>query len=140
MTENSPQPVVMTIDCKKPRLRIHKSTIHQMGDPKYIQLMINPEGRRIALRGVDRHIPGQHEFRVDRQVANTEDCVDWYSTHLLLQLRSAFQDIKEGNSYNLTGTLVLRERAVFFDLSSLTLSEPSMGELYARLAERFNHR
>ncbi|HIQ83367.1 MAG TPA: hypothetical protein IAA52_09745 [Candidatus Pullichristensenella stercorigallinarum] len=69
MTENCLQPVAMTIDAKKPRLRIHKSTIHRMGDPKYIQLMIDPEGRRIALRGVDRHIPGQHEIRVDRIAA-----------------------------------------------------------------------
>lgn len=45
----SPQPIVMTIDTKKPRLRIYKATIHQMGDPKYLQLMINPDSRRIAL-------------------------------------------------------------------------------------------
>jgi len=140
MTENSTPPIVMTIDTKKPRLRIYKATIHQMGDPKYIQPMINPEARLIALRGVDRHTPGQLEIRVDRQVANAEDCVDWYSTTLITELCAAFHEIQEGNSYNLTGTLVPKERAVVFKLSSLALIEPSMGELYARLAERFNRR
>lgn len=131
MTENTAQPVIMTIDCKKPRLRIHKSTIHQMGNPKYIQLMINPRHRRIALRGVDRHIPGQHEIRVDRQVANTEDCVDWYSTHLIHELQTAFREIEHGCSYNLTGALIAKEKAAFFDISSLTLIEPDAGEPYA---------
>ena len=140
MTDASPQPIVMTIDAKKPRLRIYKATIHQMDDPKYIQLMINPDSRLIALRGVDQHTPGQLEIRVDRQVANTEDCVDWYSTSLIAQLCSAFHEIESGSSYNLTGRIVARERAAFFDISTLTLIEPSMGELYGRLAERFSHR
>ena len=134
------QSIVMTIDTKKPRLRIYKATIHQMGDPKYLQLMINPDSRHIALRGVDQHTPGQREIRVDRQVANTEDCVDWYSTSLIAQLRAAFHEIEHGSSYNLTGRLVAQERAAIFDISTLTLVEPSMGELYARLAERFSHR
>ena len=130
MTENNIPQVTITIDAKKPRLRIFKSTIHQMGDLKYIQLMINPGHRRIALRGVDRHIPGQHEIRVDRQMANTEDCVDWYSTDLITLLCSVFHEIKRGNSYNLAGILVASERAAFFDIDSMTLIEPNMGETY----------
>lgn len=140
MVENNAPAVIMTIDAKKPRLRIHKVTIHQMGDPKYVQLMINPRDRRIALRGVDRHSPGQHEIRIDTQMANTEDSVDWYSSNLMTQLCAAFHEIRRGSSYNLTGHLVASERAVFFDISSMTLIEPNMGDLYARLVERFNHR
>lgn len=127
MTDTSQQPIVMTIDTKKPRLRIYKATIHQMGNPKYIQLMINPDSRFLALRGVDQHTPGQREIQVDRQVANTEDCVDWYSTSLIAQLCSAFHEIENGNSYNLTGRIVAKERAAFFDVSTLALIEPSMG-------------
>ena len=41
MTENNTPQVTITIDAKKPRLRIFKSTIHQIGDPKFVQLMIN---------------------------------------------------------------------------------------------------
>lgn len=130
MIENSVQSAIITIDCKKPRLRIYKATIHQMGNPKYIQLMINPETRLIALRGVDRHTPGQQEIRVDRQVANTEDCVDWYSTTLIAELRAAFQEIQGGNSYNLTGAIIHKERAAVFKLSSLALIESTMGEMY----------
>ena len=130
MTESSAQPIIMTIDTKKPRLRIYKATIHQMGNPKYIQPMINPETRLIALRGVDRHTPGQLEIRVDRQVANKEDCVDWYSTTLIAELCAVFQEIQDGNSYNLTGTLIPRKRAVVFKLSSLALIAPNIGDLY----------
>ncbi len=130
MVENNPRQAIITIDAKKPRLRIYKATIHQMGDPKYVQLMINLEHRRIALRGVDSHIPGQHEIRVDRQMANTEDCVDWYSTDLIAQLCSVFHEIERGNSYNLAGILVASERAAFFDIGSITLIEPNTGEQY----------
>ncbi len=131
--------VVMTIDTRKPRLRIHKATIRQMGNPKFVQLMINGKDRRIALRGYDRHISGLLEFRVDKQMVDSGAPVDWYSAGLIADLCAAFQEIKRGNSYNLTGYIVPSERAAFFDISSLTLIEPNMGELYARLVERFSH-
>lgn len=43
------QPILF-IDLKKNRIRIHKQTLHLLGDPEYIQLLINPVTRLIAVR------------------------------------------------------------------------------------------
>lgn len=33
---------VIVIDSKSGRIRIHRNTLHLLGDPEYIQLLINP--------------------------------------------------------------------------------------------------
>lgn len=39
-TDNS---AIMTIDLKWNRFRIHKSTLNKMGNPQYVQFLVNPE-------------------------------------------------------------------------------------------------
>ena len=45
----SSQPI-LCIDLKKNRIRIHKHTLHMLGDPEYIQLLVNPDTHMIAVR------------------------------------------------------------------------------------------
>ena len=47
--ETSLKPV-LCIDLKKNRIRIHKLTLHMLGDPEYIQLLVNPQDSMIAIR------------------------------------------------------------------------------------------
>ena len=42
--------ILMTIDVRKGRLRIYKSTLHRLNDPKAIQLLVNPASKVIAIR------------------------------------------------------------------------------------------
>lgn len=44
---------ILSFDTKKFRIRIHKSTIHALGNPKYIDLLVNPEKRLVAVRAHD---------------------------------------------------------------------------------------
>ena len=47
----------MTLDLKRNRIRIHKSTLKKLNDPKYIQFLINPEEMLIAfLRSVYKEL------------------------------------------------------------------------------------
>ena len=45
----SSQPI-LCIDLKKNRIRIHKLTLHMLGDPEYIQLLVNPDSHMIAVK------------------------------------------------------------------------------------------
>ena len=49
---------IMTIDLKRSRFRIHKSTLNKMGKPQYIQFLVNPEEMFIAVLGSDRPLAG----------------------------------------------------------------------------------
>ena len=39
-TDNS---AIMTIDLRRSRFRVHKSTLNKMGMPQYVQFLVNPE-------------------------------------------------------------------------------------------------
>ena len=41
--------VSISIDMKKHRIRIHKATLHLLGDPKYIQILFKATPHRKAL-------------------------------------------------------------------------------------------
>ena len=61
-TDNS---AIMTIDLKWNRFRIHKSTLNKMGNPQYVQFLVNPEEMFIAVLGSDRPLAGcfgQHDW------------------------------------------------------------------------------
>ena len=40
----------LVIDCRSNRIRIHRKTLHMLGDPEYVQILINPTTRCIAFR------------------------------------------------------------------------------------------
>ena len=42
MSDHNSPTVLLSVDIKKYRIRIHKATLHLLGDPPYIQLLINP--------------------------------------------------------------------------------------------------
>ena len=60
-TDNS---AIMTIDLKWNRFRIHKSTLNKMGNPQYVQFLVNPEEMFIAVLGSDRPLTGGTSNRV----------------------------------------------------------------------------
>ena len=47
---------IMTIDLKWNRFRIHKSTLNKMGNPRYVQFLVNPEE---MLHGSDARFPSR---------------------------------------------------------------------------------
>lgn len=49
MKNNSLNVPMIVIDSKNNRIRIHRNTLHLLGDPEYIQLLVNPERLMIAV-------------------------------------------------------------------------------------------
>jgi len=61
-TDNS---ALMTLDIKRNRFRIHKSTLCKLGYPRYIQFLINPEEMFIAILGTDKPMAGGTSNKVN---------------------------------------------------------------------------
>ena len=40
----------VVIDLRKNLIRIHKQTLHLLGDPDFVQILVNPENHTIAIR------------------------------------------------------------------------------------------
>lgn len=121
MRTEAAQYVQMSIDVKKSRLRIHKESLHLIGDPPFIQLMVSVPTRQVAIRSLDRETSGDQAYRVSRSRMISEESVEIYSRPLIDKLQSEFGCFKEEATYRLTGIVLPDERAVVFPLSTLQL-------------------
>ena len=60
MGDNNKVSAAISVDIKKSRIRIYRTTLTQLGLPKYIQLLVNPNDRMIAVRGLDKRCRESH--------------------------------------------------------------------------------
>lgn len=114
--EQISQPVIC-IDRKKNRIRIHKQTLHMLGDPEYIQLLVNPNCGMFALRG---SFKGDHlAHRVRKYQISPDNCYEIYSKNLMNALVKVNSDLQEDQSYRLYGEMVVNVGVCRFDLHKL---------------------
>ena len=77
----SNQPI-LSIDLKKNRIRIHKRTLHLLGNPEYIQLLVNPDDRTIAImKGISSDVLA-HRVYYDR-IKKGQSCELYSMKHVL---------------------------------------------------------
>lgn len=71
--------IYLSVDLKKNRIRIHKASLHQMGDPPYIQLLVNPERMEVAIRGVNYDAPQVQAHKVSQSKMLSDFSYEIYS-------------------------------------------------------------
>lgn len=80
---NVKKPVIF-IDHRKKRIRIHRSTLKLLGDPKYIQILVNPERTTLAIRRCKKT-----DIVALKLPCRKSDSCELYSTNLV----SLFYDV-----------------------------------------------
>ncbi|MDL2238363.1 hypothetical protein LJC56_11165 [Christensenellaceae bacterium OttesenSCG-928-K19] len=108
----------LTIDLKRNRFRIFRKTMRYLGNPPFIQFLINPEELYIAILGSDRPIPGGTANRINLNM-DLKSCVEFYSTNLMDGLFKIFGRLDYGCSYHLSGEIDQTNRVAYFSLSTL---------------------
>jgi len=119
MIEISPQLTQLSIDIKKNRIRVHKESLHLIGDPKYIQILVNIKSRLIAIRAVESDQTDLQSYRIDQNRMESEFSFEIYSSPFIQKLCNEFKCFKKGKCYRLTGTAVGFEKTVVFNIDSL---------------------
>ena len=89
---------LLSLDLKKPRIRIHKQTLRLLNNPKYCHLLINPEDQIIALQGHAEKTPQSHKISY-----GSPHSADIYSTELLQQLQILNPNLVSGKTYHIPG-------------------------------------
>jgi len=107
----------ISIDLKKFRIRIHKESLHLIGDPKYIQLLVNVNSRMIAIRAVEKE--QVDSCKVDQERMDSDFSFEIYSRSLINRLCSEFGCFDKRKCYRLTGSVIESEKIVVFPLDSL---------------------
>ena len=104
----------ITLDLKKQRIRIHNNTLHLLDDPTYIDLLVNPDQKILAVRASKSSYPFSHKI-----IYNTQQDHELYSKVLLRQLRILHPDLKTQNSYRLYGRFIPDKQLVLFKMDSM---------------------
>jgi hypothetical protein len=110
---------ILSIDLKKNRIRIHKSTLHMLGDPEYIQLLVNPSAQIIAVR---RSIREDHlSHHIKHQQLSTKNCCEIYSTDLLQTLLNVNCRWQNKQAYRIYGELNQKEGIAHFSMNDFVI-------------------
>ena len=117
----------MALDMKKHRIRIHKPTIHMLGDPTLIQLLFDPEAMVVAIVCPEAEVPGGQEIRISPKNLKSENCVEVYSKMFLEKLRSVHGNLDDDCTYRLTGKIIPEMRAARFPMSTIQKVELEEG-------------
>ena len=118
MNENN-TPAMICIDIKKYRIRIFKSTLRDLGNPHYVQLLINPESLSFAIKAVDHEFRGDQTHKVTRFFNSSEISVDIYSRTFVSMLLDIVPQLSQGHSYRLEGLILPETRIALFSLSTM---------------------
>lgn len=107
----------LSVDMKKFRLRIYKATLNQLGPPKYIQLLVNPNEKIVAIRGLDKRCKESHEVSFTRM--KPDNSFELYSKQLVVTLMSLLPDLEKDITYRLTGEVHTDDKIAFFPLDTI---------------------
>jgi len=106
---------VMLIDFKRDRIRVHKNTLHLMGDPDYIQFLINPENQTLAICISNSKDTLAHKVRWS--LVSNGRCCEFYSKQLVYTIRNCFYPLIEQRAYRFYGEMIESEPIAFFSLA-----------------------
>ena len=111
--------VTMSVDTKKYGIRIHKSLFRQLGEPKYIQLLVNPEDRVVAIKTVEKDLSGGQTHHIVERRMQSDHSYEIYSRSFIKKLREVETTIEEGKAYRLNGTTIPSLKIAVFSLKTL---------------------
>ncbi len=111
-------PATIVVDMKKFRIRIHRPTLHAIGDPKLIQLLVSPEKRAVAIRAVGHEAPADQVHRIVQRRLQTENSYEIYSRSFVLKLMQITGDV-EADVYRLTGSALPDAGTAMFSLDTI---------------------
>ena len=107
----------ISLGMKKFRLRIYKSTLNLLGPPNYIQLLVNPNERVVAIRGLEERCKESHEVSFTR--LKPDNSYELYSKQLILTLMSLLPGLEKDCTYRLSGEARTDEKIAFFPLDTI---------------------
>lgn len=115
---------LLSVDIRKYRIRIHKATLNQLGSPEYIQLLVNPNDKVVAIRGLEKRCKEAHI--VSYTHLKPDNPYELYSKQLITTLISLLPEPNGDCTYRLTGEIHIDKKAAFFPLNTIRRVEGGM--------------
>lgn len=111
--------VSISIDLKKDRIRIHRATLHKLGNPKLIQLFVSPDCN-VAIKAVDHIVPEGQEIKVNLEKLPSDGSFEVYSAILIERMRNTKPNLfQNGYAYRLMGKVNQENKVALFPIDSM---------------------
>ncbi len=108
----------IVIDLKKYRLRIYNSTLHDLGDPMSVHILVNPSKMHLIIVPVEKKQPGDQTLTIGVNLNRSRVSCEIYSISFLSKLCDMTEKMEHGHSYLLKGKIIPSQWIASFDLSS----------------------
>jgi len=109
------------IDMKRNRIRIHKITLHMLGDPDFVQLLVNPQTRMVAIKC---SVPSDYlSQKINWKQISGKQCCELYSKYLMESLHDVCFNWDRERAYKIAGQLVAKEGLAEFCMDNSILIE-----------------
>ena len=120
MSEPINPSVSLSIDMKKYRIRIYKTTLHLLGDPSYIQLLVNPVNGDVAIQSVDHVVSGDQTHKVSKKAMASDNSIEIYSRSFITRLIDVAGELDRDCLYQMSGRVNPSKRIAVFSLKAMT--------------------
>ena len=115
MNKNKTLKPAISVNLKKPLIRIHKDTLHLIGDPDYVLLLVNPKECTLAVLPSDRSDPKAHHISKGSLI--NKKSFELYSTSLVQNLRNLCSDWENGKAYRIYGEAIPNKAVIRFNMA-----------------------
>ena len=105
----------IAIDKRKHRIRLHKTMLRKLGNPKYIQLLINSDRMILAIVCLDKEMLGDQSFKINYNIASP-DSIEMYSRSLVTQIYDLIKETDEDNTFRIYGEIIPSQNLAVFPL------------------------
>ena len=109
----------LSLDFNRNRIRFNKSTLRGLGNPAFVQLLVNPDSRLIAVKAVDKAKSGDQTYRMPGKSAVNSHSTEITSQSLMFLLQDTFPELGAGNTCMLMGVIVPSERVALFSTDNV---------------------
>ena len=112
----------IAIDLRKHRIRIHKKTLHSIGDPEYVLLLVNPKERTLAILQSNRFDPRAHHIAW-ASIVNKKS-FELYSRTLIESICDVCSFLEKNQSYRIYGEIIPdKSIACFYMIDAIQLNK-----------------
>lgn len=114
--------LIVSLDLKKNRIRIHKATLHRLGEPKRVQLLFNPEKRALMISCPSKSMSESQDEKVYFDKPGTDGSYQLYSNELMKRIRTICPKLEDHKLYNICGKYVPGINAAIFQIDDCIMN------------------
>ncbi len=120
---NTENLIYLTISLRRNSFFINQNTVEKLGNPKYIQFLVNPKERTLAIMGTDEWLAGGSSNRVHPKLTKSGGVYEFFSMALLCKLADMIGLMDVRCNYRFLGEIDEQNRVAYFCADNLVRIE-----------------